>query len=61
MEEKYIHGKLTAIQYLIDNTAYGDEFSGAGMYEGIVKVMTSQETTFYKSYLDELLQEAKDF
>jgi len=59
-KEITIHGKLTAIGYLISNTKYTDEWSGADMYEAIEKVYKKNETTFEKSYLDRLLIEAEE-
>jgi len=56
-----IHGRLTAIGYLVEHSAYVDEWTGAGMYEAIEKVVKASTTTFDKDYLDELLKAAEHF
>lgn len=56
-----IHGKLTALKYLIDRSVYKDEWSGAGMYEAIEEVFKAKDTGFDKRYLDRLLKEASEF
>lgn len=58
--------KIGAINYLVKNNVYTSEWSGAGMYEAVVKVLQFQSkfsTTkgnFTKKYLDSLLEEAKN-
>ena len=52
--------KLDAIKYLVKNSAYGDEWSGAGMWEAVTKVMAAKNDVS-KTYLDELLVRAKHF
>ena len=61
MQEVTIHGKLTAIGYLIEHNVYGNEWQGAGMYHAITAVYGATTTTFKKSYLDKLLIDAEDF
>jgi len=51
--------KEKAIQYLVDNSVYGDEWSGAGMWHAVVSVMTSKPD-ITEERLQKLLQEAKD-
>lgn len=50
---------LDAIKYLIKNTVYADEWTGAGMYEAIVKVVPSKKVKI--TFLNQLLEEAKNF
>jgi hypothetical protein len=51
--------KIDALEYLIKNNVYGNEWQGAGMYEIIVKMM-KHEGKLTKEYLDKLLKEAED-
>lgn len=51
--------KLKAIEYLIKNSVYSNEWTGAGMYEAIVKIMPSKRVKI--SFLKQLLEEAKNF
>lgn len=53
--------KIEALHYLVDNNVYGDEWSGAGMYHSVRDVIKSDEDSFTKEFLDNLLKEAKDF
>lgn len=54
--------KIGAINYLIANSVYGDEWTGAGMYEAIVKVAEApKKFRFSKDYLNTLLSKAKEF
>ena len=50
---------LDAIKYLINNSVYNDEWTGAGMYEAIVKIVPSKKVKI--KFLDELLEQAKNF
>lgn len=53
--------KIGAINYLVENSVYSDEWSGAGMYEIIEKIVVAPKNTrFKKEYLNELLEEAKN-
>lgn len=51
--------KIHALEYLIENSVYGNEWQGAGMYEIIVKMMKYQGIIKQK-YLNRLLKEAED-
>lgn len=52
--------KIGAINYLVKHNVYSDEWSGAGMYEIITKIIEApQKTRFSKTYLDSLLEEAE--
>jgi hypothetical protein len=53
--------KMSALIYLVKNSVYNDEWSGAGMYEAIEKIITSEVKFFNKNYLDSLLKEAAEF
>lgn len=54
--------KIGAINYLVEHTVYSNEWTGAGMYEAIVKIVEApQKTRFKKDYLNILLKEAEDF
>ena len=53
--------KLQAIEYLNKHSVYTDEWTGAGMWEAVEKLMKSTRTTFTKEYLDRLLKDANDF
>lgn len=58
-EKKY--SKWEAVQYLVQNNEYNDEWSGAGMYEIIAEVVEKLENTFFtKEILDKLLEKAKN-
>lgn len=46
--------KLNAIKYLHDHSAYNDEWSGAGMWEAVEKVLKSRGE-IDPHWLDELL------
>ena len=52
--------KLEAIKYLVDNSEYHDEWSGAGMWEAVVEVMTF-DGVITQEYLKELLKKAEHF
>jgi hypothetical protein len=52
---------MSALIYLVKNSVYNDEWSGAGMYEAIEKIITSEVKFFNKNYLDSLLKEAAEF
>ena len=49
---------LEAIKYLVKNSVYSDEWSGAGMYEAIEKVLPSKRVKI--TFLKQLLEEAKN-
>jgi hypothetical protein len=54
--------KIGAINYLIKNTVYSNEWTGTGMYEAIVKIVEAPKNCrFKKEYLNELLKEAKNY
>ena len=53
--------KLTAVEYLVQNNVYQDEWTGAGMYEAIEAIIKSEEKEFTKEYLDGLLKDASNF
>lgn len=62
-KEKYISKKnvydtkIGAINYLVGNTVYSNEWTGTGMYEAIVKIIEAPEKTrFSKEYLNTLLE-----
>lgn len=53
--------KIGAITYLVEHSVYSEEWSGAGMYEAIVKVVEAPKTfRFSKDYLNCLLEEARN-
>lgn len=54
--------KIGAISYLVKNNVYTGEWTGAGMYNAIVKIVESPKNArFKKEYLNELLKEASEF
>jgi len=53
--------KIKALEYLVENSVYEDEWSGVGMYNAVEQVIKSTGTDFDTLYLDILLQGAKDF
>jgi hypothetical protein len=62
MEEQINFNKLQALHYLVDNSVYGDEWSGAGMYHAVSTVIDEDDNLlFAKEYLDKLLEKAKNF
>ena len=53
--------KIGAINYLVKNNVYGNEWQGAGMYEAIAKIIeTPNKFRFSKEYLNSLLEEAEN-
>ena len=52
--------KEEAIKYLIKHSIYGDEWSGAGMWEAVLKVMKHKGKISEKR-LKELLEYADSF
>lgn len=54
--------KIGAINYLVKNTVYSNEWSGAGMYHAILKIIEApKKMRFSKDYLNSLLEEASRF
>jgi hypothetical protein len=53
--------KAEALEYLVKNNVYCDEWSGAGMYEALSKIIESEEKIFTQEYLDDLLEIASKF
>lgn len=54
--------KIGAINYLVKNSVYSNEWSGAGMYEAIVEVVKApKKFRFSKDYLNSLLKKAEEF
>ena len=52
---------MEALKYLVKNSVYGDEWTGAGMYEELVKIIESDKNEYTKEELDALLREAENF
>lgn len=53
--------KIGAINYLVKNSVYDDEWTGAGMFEAIFKVVGKPKGhRFSKEYLNTLLEEARN-
>jgi hypothetical protein len=53
--------KIDALKYLSETgPEYINEWTEAGMYHALCKVIHSEEETFTKEYLDELLVEASN-
>lgn len=59
MREK-IYNKLEAIEYIVANSVYGNEWQGAGMYEAVEKIIKSRKLYFPEKYLQRLLKEAEN-
>lgn len=53
--------KLEALNYLVENARYYDEWSGAGMYHAVENVIKSEEEDFSEDFLNQLLDEAENF
>lgn len=54
--------KIDAVKYLVKNgPEYTDEWTEAGMYHILCKVIDSEEETFNKNLLDDLLKEATNY
>lgn len=53
--------KIDALKYLVENSVYGDEWSGAGMYHAVENVIKSDDEFFTKDFLDSLLKDAANF
>ena len=52
--------KLKAIEYLVGNSVYEEEWSGAGMWQAVEEVMKYKKPITEK-YLDLLLKKAEEF
>jgi hypothetical protein len=53
--------KIEALEYLVQNNEYHDEWTGAGMYTALSNIINSDESFFTQEYLDVLLKEASEF
>jgi hypothetical protein len=53
--------KIQALQYLVDNSVYGNEWQGAGMWEAVRSIMENTNDDWAKETLDMLLKRAEDF
>ena len=54
--------KIDALKYLVKTgPEYTDECTEAGMYHILCKVIDSEEETFNKNLLDDLLKEATNY
>ena len=53
--------KIESLKYMVANSTYCDEWSGAGMYGAVETIIQSEDESFEKEYLDELLEEASNF
>jgi len=51
--------QIEAIKYLVDNSVYGDEWTGTGMWHAVEKVMGRKQAWTQKQ-LEELLAEAQN-
>lgn len=52
--------KIGAINYLVSNSVYSNEWTGTGMYEAIEKIVRApKKTRFRKEFLNSLLEDAK--
>lgn len=54
-----VMSKLNALEYLIENSVYGDEWQGAGMWEAVLEMM-KYEGKIRAIDLDKLLKEAEN-
>lgn len=53
--------KFGAINYLVQNSVYSNEWTGAGMYEVIEEIVKApKKSRFKKEYLNGLLEKAKN-
>lgn len=50
--------KIEALEYLVQNN---DEWTVAGMYTALFKIIKSDDSFFTQEYLDVLLKEASEF
>lgn len=51
--------KIEAIEYLVKNDRYSNEWQGAGMWEAVLTIM-GNDMDWDTEHLDELLQKAED-
>lgn len=57
-----ILSKIEALKYMCKiGPKHTDEWTGAGMYNSLEEVITSDEEYFEKEYLDKLLESASNF
>ena len=60
MKEEKKYNKYTAIEFLVVNSVYGNEWQGAGMYEQIERIIKGKKLYFYKKDLTKMLKEAEN-
>ena len=53
--------KWKAIQYLVANSKYDNEWTGAGMWEAVLAVMKSGDSERTLEFVDGLLEKAGNF
>ena len=53
--------KIEALEYLVENNVYNDEWSGTGMFSILRDVIRSNAETFEKIDLEILLEKARNF
>lgn len=60
MSNKEKKNKIEAIEYLVANSVYGNEWQGAGMYEAVERIIKSSKLFYYERDLKRFLKEAED-
>lgn len=53
--------KMEALKYLVKNSVYDNEWTGAGMYEELARVIKSKKKEYTKEELDKMLARAYGF
>ena len=53
--------KMEALKYLIENSVYCDEWTGAGMYVELKEIIESDKEEYTEKELDKALERANDF
>ena len=60
MNKEIKYNKYNAIKFLVENSVYGNEWQGAGMYEQIEKIFATPKHYYYQKDLRKMLKEAED-
>ncbi len=53
--------RLEAILYLVNNSRYKDEWSGAGMWKAVEAVINKSDNELSEEFLKQLLTSAENF
>ena len=60
MKKENKKNKYEAVEYLVANSVYGNEWQGAGMYEAIERIIKSPKLFYWEKDLRKMLKEAEN-